>query len=397
MPTDIELKNAKPQQSDYTISIETGLTLLVKSTGSKLWRFRYSYTGKRCMISLGKYPNVSMKQARSKANHYRDLLEQGINPSIQKQTEKVIKTSEKTLREVALEWYTKHYKQSNERHKKLVMRRMENYIFPLLGKLPIKSIKAPMLFNIIESIQQSGTIETGKRINSICSMVFRYGVAKGYCDRDITQDYRGMLKTAPTKHLPTLIKPEDIAELLHDMADYNSKIVVKTAMLISPYIFVRPNELVNSKWENIDFDASHWLIPSEFMKMSRDHLIPFPHQVKTLLEALYPVTCDSLYIFPSDRDKTKPMNAQTVNQTLKRMKDGKYKGRIVSHGFRAMASTILNESKLFRSDVIEKQLAHQEGNAIRKAYNHAEYLEERTKMMQWYADYLDNLSGKYYN
>ncbi len=391
MITDIQLRNAKPEINDYTIKVDKGLSLLVKKTGSKLWRFRYSFAGKRCMISVGKYPQVTIKQARAKQQEYHGLLSQNINPSTSKKIERLNQGNDQTFTGVALEWYAKNYEQGNLKHKKNILRRLELYAFPTIGKLPIEEIKAPMLFNIIESIQQTGHVETGKRVNGICSLVFRYGVAKGYCDRDITQDYRGMLKTAKSKHLATLTKPEEIGELLRDMKSYHGKPIVKTALLISPYVFVRPNELVNSTWDNIDFENSHWLIPAEFMKMNRDHLIPFPQQVKSLLEALYPITCDSKYIFPSDRDQAKFMNAQTINQTLKRINDGKYKGRIVSHGFRGMASTILNEHK-FRSDVIEKQLAHQESNKVRNAYNHAEYLKERTEMVQWYADYLDGLA-----
>jgi len=390
MVTDIQLKNSKPKGKDYTINVDKGLSLLVKATGSKLWRFRYSFGNKRCMISVGKYPQVSMKQARSKQQGYHELLEQGINPSTSKKLEKIQKNHNTSFQGVALEWFGNNYEEANPKHKKNILRRLESYVFPEIGKLPIKDIKAPMLFNIVESIQQRGYIETGKRVNGICSQVFRYGVAKGYCEQDLTQHYRGTLKTAKGNHLPTLTDPKEIGELLRDMDEYHGKVIVKTALLISPYIFVRPNELVNSKWENIDFEQSHWLIPAEFMKMNRDHLIPFPKQVKTLLKELYSITGQSPYIFPSDRDDNKHMSAQTVNQTLKRIKDGKYKGRIVSHGFRGMASTILNEHK-FRSDVIEKQLAHLEGNKVRNAYNHAEYLEERTDMMQWYGDYLDSL------
>ena len=393
MPTtDIQLKNAKTQASDYTITVDTGLSLLVKNTGSKLWRYRYSFAGKRCMISVGKYPQVSMKHARLKIHHYQEMLAQGINPSTHKQTEKIIQSSEKSFQDVVLEWFTKHYKQSNERHKQLVLRRMENHIFPLIGKLPVKSIQAPMLFNIIETIQQAGTIETGKRINGICSMVFRYGVAKGYCDRDVTQDYRGMLQTAKSKHLPTLTKPAEIGELLRDMANYSGTIVTKSALLIAPYVFVRPSEIANSKWEFIDFNTSHWLIPAHLMKMKRAHLIPFPSQVKRILEALYPITGHGDYIFPNENDPTRPIHTESINKVIRRIEDGKYIGRMVSHSFRSIASTILNENK-FRSDVIEKQLAHQEKNKVRDAYNHAEYIEERTEMMQWYADYLDSLSG----
>jgi integrase len=355
MATNLEIQNAKPQSKDYTINVATGLSVLVKSTGSKLWRFRYSFSGKRCMISLGKYPQISMKQAKAKQREY---LEQG-----------------------------------NDRHNKLVLRRLEKYLFPAVGKILLKDIEAPMLFNLIEGIQDQGYIETGKRVNSCCSMIFRYGVAKGYCSRDVTQDYKGMLKSAKPQHMPTLTDKEEIGELLRDMDNYHGTIIVKTALLISAYVFVRPSELANSKWSYIDFEKSHWLIPAKYMKMKRDHLIPFPHQVKTLLEALIPITGNGDYLFPNEKDQEKPMHSETVNKTLRRIKGGKYIDRMVSHGFRGMASTILNENK-FRGDVVEKQLAHQERNKVRGAYNHAEYLEERTEMMQWYADYLDKLKTR---
>jgi integrase len=276
------------------------------------------------------------------------------------------------------------------RYNRLVLRRLENHAFPKIGQLPIKSIDAPMLFNIIESIQRTGHIITGKRVNGLCSMVFRYGVAKGYCSRDITQDYRGMLKTALTTHLPSLTEPKDVGEFLTDLRAYNGKVILKTAMLISPYVFLRPSELVCSKWAYIDLEAAQWLIPAQDMKMNRDHLIPFPKQIGKLLETLLPITGHCEYIFPNEKDYTKPMHSENVNKAIRRIEHGKYIGKIVSHGFRSMASTILNENK-FRADVIEKQLAHQENNQVRQAYNHAEYLEERTQMMQWYADYLDSL------
>jgi integrase len=393
MATNIEIKNAKPKEKDYTISIDAGLSLLVKATGSKLWRFRYSFSKKRCMVSLGKYPQISMKQAKSKQREYMDMLEQGINPSAHKQTQKIKLATERPFREVALDWHAKHYQHSNDRHNKLVLRRLEKYLFPLVGKIPLKDIEAPMLFNIIESIQDLGYVETGKRVNSCCSMIFRYGVAKGYCNRDVTQDYKGMLKTAKTKNMPTLTDEDDIGELLRDMDEYHGTIIVKSALIISAYIFVRPSELAHSRWEYIDFESSEWLIPAKYMKMRRDHLIPFPTQVKAILESLLPISGDGEYIFPNEKDPSQPMNSETVNKTLRRIKKGKYIGRMVSHGFRGMASTILNENK-FRSDVIEKQLAHQERNKVRGAYNRAEYLEERTEMMQWYADYLDNLKNQ---
>ena len=394
MATNIEIQNAKLKEKDYTINVDAGLSLLVKATRSKLWRFRYSFSKKRCMVSLGKYPQISMKQAKAKQREFMDMLEQGINPSAHKQTQKIKLATERLFREVALDWHTKHYQHSNDRHNKLVLRRLEKYLFPLIvGRIPLKDIEAPMLFNIIESIQDLGYVETGKRVNSCCSMIFRYGVAKGYCNRDVTQDYKGMLKNATTKHMPTLTDEDDISELLRDMDEYHGTIIVKSALLISSYIFVRPSELAYSRWEYIDFETLQWLIPAKYMKVKRDHLIPFPNQVKVILESLIPISGDGEYIFPNEKDLTKSMNSETVNKTLCRIKKGKYIGRMVSHGSRGMASTILNENK-FRGDVVEKQLAHQERNKVRGAYNRAEYLEERTEMMQWYADYLDKLKNQ---
>ena len=393
MTTNIEIKNAKPKENDYTLNVDKGLSILVKKTGSKLWRFRYSFATKRCMISLGAYPQVSMKDARAKQRGCLDMIDKGINPSSHKQTQKAKLSTEKTFSEVALEWHAKHYQHSTDKRKKVNLQRLKKYVFPTVGKIQIKDIEAPMLFNLIEVVQDSGYIETGKRVNSICSMIFRYGVAKGYCSRDLTQDYKGMLKSAKSTNLPTLVKADEIGELLRDIDAYNGTIIVKSALLISAYIFVRPNELANSKWNYIDFEKSHWIIPAEHMKLSRDHLIPLSSQVITILKALRPITGNSEYIFPNAYDSNRPFHSETVNKTLRRIEDGKYIGRIVSHGFRAMASTILNENQ-FRSDVIEKQLAHEQRNKVKGAYNRAEYLEERTEMMQWYADYLDGLKRK---
>lgn len=390
MATNLELKNAKPRDKDYTIPVDRGLSLLVKSTGSKLWRFRYSFAGKRCMMSVGKYPQIGMKDAKARQRKYLDMLEEGINPTTEKKIQKAKSAAEKSFKEVALEWHARHYVNSHPRYKKLVKRRLEMYVFPIIGDLPIMSIEAPMLFNLIDNVQASGLIPTGKALNSYCSMTFRYGVARGYCKRDPTQDYTGMLRTAKEKHMPTLTDKDDIAEFLADIWAYQGKIVTQIALKISAYVFLRPSELAESEWSFIDWEAGHWLVPARLMKMDCDLLIPMPEQVKDLLLELRPITGHQKYIFPADRKPNAPMNSETVNKAIRRIDDGKYISRMVSHGFRGMASTILNENK-FRYDVIERQLAHVERNAVRDAYNHAEYLEERSEMMQWYADYLDTL------
>ncbi len=400
MTTNIEIKNAKPKEKEYTIKVATGLSILVKPSGNKLWRFRYSFSGKRCLISLGKYPQISMKGAKAKQREYLDMLDKGVNPSTHKQKQKAKLATEKDFKSVAYEWHKRHYKDKNEHHAKMVMVRLEKYLFPKVGRLPINQIEAPMLFSLVEKIQDLGFIETGKRVNSCCSMIFRYGVAKGYCSRDITQDYKGMLKTPVHKNMPTLTDEAEIGELLYDIENYNGTKIVKTAILISAYLFVRPSELAQSEWSFLDFEKSQWVIPARLMKMRRDHLIPFPRQVGELLRALYPITGTSKYIFPKGNNYEKHLHSETVNKTLRKLEGGKYIGRMVSHGFRGMASTILNENKLtadtpFGTDEIELQLAHVESNKVRGAYNHAEYLESRRAMMQWYADYLDNLRNTY--
>ncbi len=209
------------------------------------------------------------------------MLDKGINPSAHKQTKKAKQVTEKNFLEVAFEWHAKHYQDSTDNRKKVSLQRLKKYIFPAIGKILLKDIEAPMLFNLIESIQDKGRIETGKRVNSYCSMIFRYGVAKGYCSRDLTQDYKGMLKSAKSKNMPTLVKADEIGELLRDINNYPGTIIVKSALLISAYIFVRPKELANSKWSYIDSENSQWIIPAEQMKLKRDHLIPLSSQNNT--------------------------------------------------------------------------------------------------------------------
>lgn len=391
MISNLQLKNAKAKNKDYTIKVDTGLSLLVKTTGSKLWRYRYYYLGKPCLMSLGKYPQISMKEAREKKSEYQNLLSQGINPTTHKRTIQEKRASEKNFKEVAIEWHKRHYEGKDQRNAKLTMQRLEKYVFPVLGNRQIKKIEASEVFHIAESIQDQGYIETGKRVNTICSQIFRYGVAKGHCKQDVTQNYRGMLKTAKSKHMPTLTETKEIGELLNYIDKYTGSPITQNALGIMPYIFVRSSELAISKWDYIDWDSSQWLIPGEFMKMKRPHLIPIPPQVKTQLKRLHPITGHSDYIFPSERDPNRPMNSETLNKAIRRIEDGLYVGRMVAHGFRGMASTILNESGKFRSEIIERQLAHVEKNQVRGAYNHAEYLEERKEMMQWYANYLDSL------
>ena len=395
MATEFEIKNAKPKDKEYTIGVSDGLFILIKPSGSKLWRFRYSFGGKRYLLSLGKYPATTIKIAKAKHREYLNLIDDGINPSTKKHVEKLKLSNSKTFGEVAEVWFKNRYKVASVNGKKAVYLRLHKHLIPKIGKLPIEQIEAPLLFNLIENIQESGLVETGNRLNSTASMIFRYGVAKGYCKRDITGDYRGMLKSAKVKHMPSLTKNEDITELLRDIDTYDKNFgtkKVKYGLQIISYIFVRASELVNSKWEYIDFDKNEWIIPAEFMKMKRDHLIPISAQVRELLLKLQPITGHSEYIFPNDKDDARAMCAESLNKGIRRIDGGKYIGKMVTHGFRSMASTILNEHT-FRSDVIEKQLAHQERNKIRGVYNRAEYLPERVEMMQWYSDYLDSLSS----
>jgi len=385
--SDVRIRQAKLPAGKKQIKFADGkgMYLLINQTG-KYWRLDYRFNGKRKTMSLGVYPDVSLSEARDMRHDKRKLIRNGIDPSAQRQATK--KADADSFEAVAREWFAKEKAIWKPGHAKTVIGRLENNIFPWLGNTPINDIEPPDLLAVLRRIEARGAVETAHRIKRVCGQVFRYGIATGRCKRDPVPDLRGALQPVKTLHLATITDPKRVGELLRAIEGYSGTFEVKCALQVAPYLFVRPGELRHAEWSEIDLEAAQWRIPAPKMKMKRMHLVPLSKQVVAVLRELEPLTGRGKYLFPSVRSTVRPMSENTVNAALRRM--GFEKGEICGHGFRAMASTILHEQG-WNSDIIERQLAHVEGNKVKGAYNHAEHLPERVKLMQHWADYLDGL------
>lgn len=390
MLTDTKIRKAKHKDKEYTLSDGRGLHLQIHPNGSKYWHFRYTINGKRKLTSLGVYPAVSLAGAREKRDEYKKQIAQEIDPVATKKQKRIEEQNTYTFEKLLREWCEYYHQDLSEGTKQRTLRNLELYIIPWLGNTNIKELTSPELLQCLRRVESQQKLETANRLKGSCSLALRYGVQQGYCERDITQDLKGALKTATPKHMSTLTDPKEISQLLQDMDRYKGSFIVKCALKLSPLVFVRPKELSNMKWVDIDFKKKEWIVPADDMKMKVEHIVPLCKQSIEILEDIRPLTGTGKYVFQGIRNPNKPMSSASVNSALKRMG---YKNKIVSHGFRSMASTILNEHG-FRYDVIEKQLAHQERNAVRGAYNHAQYLDERRDLMIWWGDYLEKLKNQ---
>jgi len=391
--TDTAVRNLKPAAKPYKKSDGGGLHLLVTPKGSKLWRMAYRFQGKQKLLSFGKYPIISLSKARSERDAAKALLADGIDPSSIRKAEREKReeprTVEETWKTLCQEWWQKRRREeaSPTTLKKLTWLLEKTY--PALGEKDPREITAPELLAVLRTVEAGGTFETAKRLRSTCGQVFRYGIATGRADRDVAADLRGALTSPKPKHHPAILDPKGIGALIRAIRDFEGDPTTRTGLLLAAYTFLRSGEIRSAKWSDIDWEAARLTIPAERMKMHRPHIVPLSSQVRTLLREIRPITGDSELMLPSLRSKGRPMSENTMNAALRRM--GYSKTEMVTHGFRTIASTTLNENG-FHWDWIERQLAHVEGNKVRAAYNAAEYLKERTKMMQWYADYLDGLA-----
>ena len=389
--TDLAVKNAKPGLTLTRISDERGMCLEVAPSGGKRWRFRYRFQGKANMLSLGVYPDVSLKGARERRDEARRLLAQGIDPATVRKNEKSQVVAEgETFERIAREWWAKFKPSWTTSHADKIMRRFERDIFPWMGNRPIREINAPELLAVIRRIESRGIIETAHKALQNCGGVFRYAVATGRAERELSGDIRGALPPRNTKHHPSIVDPKGVAELLRAVEGYTGSFVTLCALRLAPLVFVRPGELRNAEWSEIDFDKAEWRIPAAKMKMREQHIVPLSNQALAILREIHPLTESGRYVFPGERSTARPMSENTVNGALRRL--GYTKEQMTGHGFRSMATTLLNELGHHR-DAIERQLAHGERNTVRAAYNFAEYLPERRRMMQKWADYLDALKA----
>jgi integrase len=389
MLTDTAVRNAKPGAKAIKLFDGGGLYLEVAPAGGKWWRLKYRLGGKEKRISLGVYPDVSLKDARERRDAARKLIANGVDPSQARKEEKAeIAADAMTFEKVAREWFAKFKENWTPSHAERTMRRLEADVFPWIGARPIRDILAPELLTTIRRIEARGVIETAHRTLQNCGQVFRYAVASGHADRDISGDLRGAIPPSKEKHHASVTDPKDVAALLRTIETYQGSFVTMCALRLAPMLFVRPGELRHAEWSEIDLDKAEWRIPAAKMKAREQHIVPLCRQAVAIMQELHPLTGEGRYLFPSVRTSARPMSENTVNAALRRM--GYAKDEMTGHGFRSMASTLLNEMGWNR-DAIERQLAHAERNSIRAAYNFAEFLPERRRMMQAWSDYLDQL------
>ena len=390
--TDTKARNAKPKRKQFKIFDTEGLFLLVAPAGGKWWRLKYRLGGKEKLISLGTYPEVSLAQARIRRDEARKQVASGIDPSLARKVLKDAKhQNENTFEVIAREWHSKFAPIWTPGHAVTIKSRLELNVFPWLGERPIIEIKAPELLAVLRRIEFRGALETTHRVRAICGQVFRYAIATGRAERDPAADLRGALPPVKPKHLPAMTDPEKVAGLLRAIDGYQGAFVTKCALRLAPYVFVRPGELRQMEWAEIDLEAAEWNIPAEKMKTRQPHLVPLAHQSLETLKELHPLTGSGKYVFPSPRSPKRPMSNNGVLSALRRM--GFEKEEMTGHGFRAMARTILDEILQFRPDFIEHQLAHAVRDPNGRAYNRTSHLLERRKMMQTWADYLDGLKA----
>jgi integrase len=398
--TDIKVRNAKYIPGKNKLFDGGGLFLLVKPTGSKLWRMKYRFGGTEKLLSLGIYPQTTLTEARQKRAEARVLLAKEIDPGDAKKAQKAAESEDQnTFESIAREWHLKFSPTWAASHADKIIRRLELYIFPWVGKMPIRSVSAPQLLACLRRLENKGTLDTAHRAKQNCGQVFRYAIATGRADRDPTPDLRGALPAIHKQHYAALTDPLKVGELLRAIAGYKGGFVTLCALRLAPLFFLRPGELRQAEWAEIDLEHATWNIPVDRLKLSTSekvrrkgefHLVPLAVQACEILQELQALTGSGRYVFPSTRTASRPMSDNTVNAALRRL-GYDTKTEMTGHGFRAMARTILDEILHVRPEIVEHQLAHAVRDPLGRAYNRTTHLPERRKMMQEWADYLDQL------
>jgi len=389
--TDLEVKKAKATDKPQKLADGGGMYLLVQPNGAKYWRVKYRFAGVEKVLALGVYPDVSLSDARERREAARKVLANGADPSAVKKAQKaaVVALAENSFEIVAHEWLSKFSKNWKESHTRTVRGRLENDVYPWLGTRPIGEINAPELLTVLRRIESRGALSTAHTVSAICGQVFRYAIATGRAQRDPSADLKGALQPYRIRHLAALTDPVKIGKLMRDIDGYSGTFIVRCAFKLAPLVFLRPIELSKAEWAEIDLDKAEWRIPADKMKMKALHIIPLPAQAVAILREIHPLTGSGKYVFPSIRTSTQPMAGNTMLAAIRSL--GYKPDEMTAHGFRHMASTLLNEQG-FNADAIERQLAHK-ASGVRATYNAAEYLPERRRMMQHWADYLGGLAA----
>jgi integrase len=389
--TDRAVKNAKPGDKAIRLYDERGLYLEISPAGGKWWRFKYRFDDKEKRLSLGVYPDVSLKDARDRRDDARKLLANDIDPGENRKAVKASKAERagNSFEVIAREWFSKKSTSWAPSNADKIIQRLEKDAFPWLGSRPIAEITPPEILKVLRRIEERGAVETAHRLRNYCGQIFRYAIATGRADRDASADLKGALPSPVKEHRAAITDPKGTAGLLRAMDSYKGSLVTKCALRLAPLVFVRPGELRKAEWAEIDLDEAEWNIPAEKMKMRVPHLVPLSIQAVEILRELYALTGEGKYVFPGARTNGRPMSDNAILAALRRM--GFEKDVMSGHGFRAMARTILDEVLKVRPDFIEHQLAHTVKDPNGRAYNRTAHLVERRKMMQQWADYLDDL------
>jgi integrase len=381
--------NAKSGKKTRRLTDGNGLYLEISKTGGKWWRFKYRFAGKEKRLSLGVFPAISLKAARGRRDEARKLVAGGVDPGEHRRAVKAAgaERAQNCFEVVALEWFDKRSPSWKPSHSDRILSRLKRDVFPWVGSRPITEISAPELLDVMRRIESRGALETAHRTLSSCGRVFRYGIATGRAVRDPSADLRGALMPVKGDHFASVTEPEQVARLLRMLDGYVGTPVVCAALRLAPLVFVRPGELRHARWADVDLEAAEWRYT--VTKTNTQHVVPLADQAVEILRDLEPITRRSGFVFPSARGAGRPMSDNAILAAMRRM--GIEKDEMSGHGFRAMARTILDEVLGFRPDIIEHQLAHAVRDPLGRAYNRTSHLQERKKMMQVWADYLDGL------
>ena len=389
--SDIKVRSLKPCDKAYKVSDFEGLYVLVKANGSKLWQFKYRLYGKEKLLSIGVYPDVSLAQARKVKDEARVLVAAGNDPSDAKQEEMRIRQAAKgeTFEKLGHAFLAKQRKEGKskatldktEYHLKLASRD--------IGKKPITEITAPMILKTLRKVEAKGNYETAHRLRARNGSVFRYAVASGIAETDPTYALRDALIRPTRVHRAAITDPKALGQLMREIDVFDGQATTRIGLQLLALLAQRPGEIRNAKWEEIDFESAIWSLPAAKMKMRRDHLVPLPSQALEFLEELKEITGEGAYLFPSLRSWHRPMSENTLNAALRRM--GYSGDEMTAHGFRASFSTLANESGLWNPDAIERALAHVEKNEVRRAYARGEHWDDRVKLADWWAGFLENI------
>lgn len=389
--TDNKIKNTlKPKEANYKVGDGAGLYLLVKPNGSKYWRYDCSINGKRKTVSYGCYPEVSIKEAREAHAEARKLVKQGIDPvrERRKQKQRAMQASN-TLEGMARAWHKAQLDRWSPKHANRVISALEKRVFPYIGALPIAEVEAPDILDVLRRMEAEGLGDSTRRLKQHLGLIFTFAIAEGRLSFNPVNGLEHALKPTPEVQHRRYLKPSQLGHFMRHLDQYEGDIQTRLAIELIIYTFVRSGELRQAEWSEFDFDKALWTIPAEHMKMKDPHLVPLSKQAIAVLEQLKELNGDKRLILPSISRANKPISEGTMLGAIRRMG---FHSDTTIHGFRSTASTALNEAG-FDSDVIERQLSHMERNKIRAAYNHAQYIDKRTTMMQWWADKVDSLKA----